>query len=148
MSGVMAEPFGLVLIESMACGTPVIAFSRGAVPEIIENNVTGFVVETVEQAVAAVERLPELDRTKIRKRFDARFSDTRMTDAYLKIYASLAVCPLVTSRHIQIRRDVKILLKWSAQRQVNTTPCKLQARKLLNGNGLYELAALLRKWVI
>jgi glycosyltransferase involved in cell wall biosynthesis len=83
------EPFGLVMIEAMACGTPVIAFPCGAVPEVIEDGVTGFIVENVEMAVRAVSHIDRLDRMRIRKRFEARFSVTRMTRDYLRIYQSL-----------------------------------------------------------
>ena len=84
------EPFGLVVIESMACGTPVIAFARGSVPEVVEDGVTGFIVQDVEQAVSAVRRLPELDRRQVRRRFEQRFSVTRMASDYLEIYRQLA----------------------------------------------------------
>jgi glycosyltransferase involved in cell wall biosynthesis len=83
------EPFGLVMIESMACGTPVIAFARGSVPEIVEDGVTGFIVHDIEQAVRAVGRLPELDRRQVRRRFEQRFSVARMASDYLEIYRQL-----------------------------------------------------------
>ena len=83
------EPFGLVMIEAMACGTPVIAWNNGSVPEIVEEGVTGFVVETEEEAVAAVERLHTLDRRAIRARFEARFSAQRMAERYIEIYHDL-----------------------------------------------------------
>jgi len=84
------EPFGLVMIESMACGTPVIGFACGSVPEIMEDGVTGFVVETVEEAAACVPRLNALSRPVIRARFEKRFSVEGMARAYLKIYEKLA----------------------------------------------------------
>jgi glycosyltransferase involved in cell wall biosynthesis len=84
------EPFGLVMIEAMACGTPVIAFNRGSVPEIIDDGVTGFVVEDVEGAIGAVDRLGQLSREKIRKQFEKRFTARRMAQDYLAIYRSLA----------------------------------------------------------
>jgi glycosyltransferase involved in cell wall biosynthesis len=84
------EPFGLVMIESMACGTPVIAFARGAVPEVMRDGVSGYVVSTVEGAVEAIRDLGRLDRTKVRRYFESRFSVTRMADAYQAIYARLA----------------------------------------------------------
>jgi len=83
------EPFGLVVIESMACGTPVIAFDCGAVPEIMEDGVTGFVVKTVEEAAAAVRQLDALSRPVIRARFEKRFSVEGMARAYVKIYQDL-----------------------------------------------------------
>jgi glycosyltransferase involved in cell wall biosynthesis len=83
------EPFGLVMIEAMACGTPVIALRRGSVAEVIEHGLTGFVIDTVEQAVAAVGRLGELDPMRIRARFQERFTARRMAKSYLRIYDAL-----------------------------------------------------------
>ncbi len=84
------EPFGLVMIEAMACGTPVIAFNRGSVPEIVEDGVTGFIVEDVESAIAAVSRLHTLDRGRVRRRFEERFTARRMARDYLDVYRTLA----------------------------------------------------------
>jgi glycosyltransferase involved in cell wall biosynthesis len=83
------EPFGLVMIEAMACGTPVVAFKAGSVPEIIDNGVNGVVVETIDQAVEAVLRLESLDRAKVRAAFEKRFTVERMALGYLDIYRSL-----------------------------------------------------------
>jgi glycosyltransferase involved in cell wall biosynthesis len=80
------EPFGLVLIEAMATGTPVIAFGCGSVPELIEDGVTGFIVDDIDSAVAAVPRATALDRRLIRRRFEERFTAERMARDYLKIY--------------------------------------------------------------
>ena len=85
------EPFGLVMIEAMACGTPVIAFNRGSVPEVIENGVSGFVVEDeISSDIAAVDRLGHLSRAKIRAHFEQRFTARRMAQDYLGVYRSLA----------------------------------------------------------
>ena len=83
------EPFGLVMIEAMACGTPVVAFDAGAVSEIVEPGLTGFIVEDEIAAAAAVERLPLLSRQKIRERFEQRFTARRMAQDYLEVYQSL-----------------------------------------------------------
>jgi len=83
------EPFGLVMIEAMACGTPVLAFRCGAVPEIVEEGITGIVVETVEEAVSAVPRLLALDRRIVRRRFEERFSSARMAHDYVHLYRNL-----------------------------------------------------------
>ncbi|WP_243403259.1 glycosyltransferase family 4 protein [Sphingobacterium haloxyli] len=83
------EPFGLVMIEAMACGTPVIAFNRGAVPEIMENNVTGFVVNSVAEAINAVSRLTYLSRVKIRRVFERRFTAAYMAESYVGAYHSV-----------------------------------------------------------
>ncbi|AEA59808.1 glycosyltransferase family 4 protein [Burkholderia gladioli] len=83
------EPFGLVMIEAMACGTPVIAFKRGSVPEVIDNGVSGFVVEDEISAVAAVKRLDTLPREKVRGAFESRFSSKVMAANYIKVYEEL-----------------------------------------------------------
>jgi glycosyltransferase involved in cell wall biosynthesis len=83
------EPFGLTMIEAMACGTPTIAFSCGSVPEILQDGVSGFIVNSEAAAVEAVKRIPELSRASCRAAFDARFTDTRMADEYAQIYEQL-----------------------------------------------------------
>ena len=84
------EPFGLVMIEAMACGTPVIAFNRGSAPEVIEDGLTGFIVEDVNGAIGAVDRLGHLSRERIRRRFEERFTARRMALDYLSVYRRLA----------------------------------------------------------
>jgi glycosyltransferase involved in cell wall biosynthesis len=83
------EPFGLVVIEAFACGTPVIAFRRGSVPELVEDGVTGFICDDVDEAVRAVHRLPELSRERCRAAFERRFTAERMARDYLDIYRRL-----------------------------------------------------------
>jgi glycosyltransferase involved in cell wall biosynthesis len=83
------EPFGLVMIEAMACGTPVIAFRRGAVPEVIDDGVSGFVVDNEEEALAAIARAKELDRRGVRAAFEERFTAARMAREYLAKYSQL-----------------------------------------------------------
>jgi glycosyltransferase involved in cell wall biosynthesis len=83
------EPFGLVMIEAMACGTPVIAYNRGSVPEVIDNGVSGFVVEDEVSAAAALKRLDTLDRAVVRKTFEERFSSRVMAANYIKVYEDL-----------------------------------------------------------
>jgi glycosyltransferase involved in cell wall biosynthesis len=83
------EPFGLVMIEAMACGTPVIAFRRGSVPEVIDEGVTGFVVDNEDEAIAAIKRVGELDRHAVRATFEKRFTTRRMAEDYLRHYESL-----------------------------------------------------------
>ncbi|BBE08701.1 group 1 glycosyl transferase [Mycoavidus cysteinexigens] len=83
------EPFGLVMIEAMACGTPVIAFKRGSVPEVIEHGVTGFVVNNETEAVTALNRLHTLSRDTVRKQFEERFTSQRMAEGYLAAYERL-----------------------------------------------------------
>ncbi len=84
------EPFGLVMIEALACGTPVIAFDHGSVREIVEHGVTGFVVDDLRDALSAAERVGELDRRKCRETFERRFSCDRMAADYLRVYEDLA----------------------------------------------------------
>jgi glycosyltransferase involved in cell wall biosynthesis len=83
------EPFGLVMIESMACGTPVIAFRRGSVPEVIDHGVTGYIVDDVNSAVHALGRLDELSREEIRAQFERRFTSDVMATNYVNAYQSL-----------------------------------------------------------
>jgi glycosyltransferase involved in cell wall biosynthesis len=80
------EPFGLVLIEALACGTPVLAYRRGSIPEIIEDSVTGFVCEGIDEMTAAIQRIPEIDRRRCRRTFEQRFSVERMAHDYLRVY--------------------------------------------------------------
>jgi glycosyltransferase involved in cell wall biosynthesis len=84
-----AEPFGLVMIEAMACGTPVIAYRKGSVPEVIQDGVSGFVVQDTDSAVAAVRRLHQIDRKACRAHFDKYFTDERMVRDYLDIYRNM-----------------------------------------------------------
>ena len=83
------EPFGLVMIEAMACGTPVVAFRNGSVPEVITEGETGFIIETIEEAVNAVKRIFALSRKRCREVFEEKFTAARMTANYLKIYEFL-----------------------------------------------------------
>ncbi|HSV21622.1 MAG TPA: glycosyltransferase family 4 protein [Xanthobacteraceae bacterium] len=84
------EPFGLVMIEAMACGTPVIAFNRGSVPEVVDDGLTGFIVEDEKGAIGAFDRLSQLSRKDIRKQFERRFTARRMAQEYLAVYRGLA----------------------------------------------------------
>ena len=83
------EPFGLVMIEAMACGTPVIAFRSGSVPEVIDDGITGFVVESEDQAIEALGRIGELDRGRVRAHFEKRFTSERMAKEYVRHYEAL-----------------------------------------------------------
>ena len=83
------EPFGLSVIEAMACGTPVIAYRRGSMPELIEHGVTGFLVDTFDEAVAAIGRIDQIDRRACRRSVEARFTLDRMADSYLALYRRL-----------------------------------------------------------
>jgi glycosyltransferase involved in cell wall biosynthesis len=83
------EPFGLVMIEAMACGTPVVGFHAGSVPEVVEDGLTGYVVKDETGAVAAVGRIGEISRERVRRRFEERFTARRMVQDYLEVYRSL-----------------------------------------------------------
>jgi len=83
------EPFGLVMIEALACGTPVIAYRRGSVPEVIRDGTTGFIVEELHEAVRSVERIGLISRKRCRQEFEERFSVSRMAKDYLRTYAQL-----------------------------------------------------------
>ena len=83
------EPFGLVMIEAMSCGTPVIAYDNGSVPEVIDDGVTGFIVNSQEEAGAAVRKIDTISRAGCRERFEKRFSSRVMAENYLNLYQSL-----------------------------------------------------------
>lgn len=83
------EPFGLVMIESMACGTPVIAFNNGSVPEVMEDGVTGYIVKDCASALKAVQNIDKIDRLQCRKTFEQRFTATRMAKDYVRIYKEI-----------------------------------------------------------
>ena len=83
------EPFGLSVVEALACGTPVIACNRGSMPELIDDSVTGFLVNNVDEAVSAISRIGEIDRAACRAAVAERFTVERMADRYLDLYRSL-----------------------------------------------------------
>src|SRR5476649_1311743 len=104
------------MIEAMACGTPVLAFRCGSVPEIVDEGITGAIVDTMEEAIAALPRVMALDRKKVRQRFEQRFSATRMAKDYVGVYRSLlessksvAAAKRGTHRHIGTGNDAIIL---------------------------------------
>lgn len=98
------EPFGMVMIESMACGTPVIAFGCGSVPEVIDDNESGFIVHNVKEAVQAVKKIDQMNRDKVREIFEKRFTASRMAKDYLQIYTSiLNDRKSARSRHLNLR---------------------------------------------
>jgi len=83
------EPFGLVMIEAMACGTPVIAYESGSVPEVLEDGITGFVVNELDEAAEAIGRIANLSRARCREVFEKRFTATRMADDYMEVYEQM-----------------------------------------------------------
>jgi glycosyltransferase involved in cell wall biosynthesis len=99
------EPFGLVMIEAMACGTPIIAWPGGSVFEVMEDGVTGFIVEGLDEAVQAVEKIPGFDRRLCRQTFEKRFTATRMASDYMNIYRQLS------GRFVETRPNPKDKLK-------------------------------------
>src|SRR5204863_4060274 len=111
------EPFGLVMVEAMACGTPVLAFRHGSVSEIIDEGVTGAVVDTMDEAVMMLPRVIALDRGAVRRRFEQRFSCARMATDYVAVYRSLLERPGISKRE--------------------TTVLRPRPEKKLNGHGLH-----------
>jgi glycosyltransferase involved in cell wall biosynthesis len=97
------EPFGLVFIEAMACGTPVITRPKGSAPELIENGVTGFIVDSVEEAVHAVKSVSRIDRKGCRRVFERRFTSMRMAQDYLEIYSNLTAEPILSGMETGMR---------------------------------------------
>jgi glycosyltransferase involved in cell wall biosynthesis len=104
------EPFGLVMIEAMACGTPVIAYPNGSVPEVIDEGITGFMVGSIEEAVAAIAETRRLDRAAIRRCFEYRFSAARMARDYVALYRKLSRAgrPSVTGTVARARSLIKV----------------------------------------
>jgi glycosyltransferase involved in cell wall biosynthesis len=96
------EPFGLVMIEAMACGTPVLAFRQGSAPEIIDQGVTGAVVDTMDEAVRMLPQVLALDRHAVRRRFEQRFSSARMATDYVALYRSLLKRPSISERETSV----------------------------------------------
>ena len=99
------EPFGLVMIEAMATGTPVIAWRKGSVPKVIDEGLTGFVVNSIEGAVRAVEQIGGLDRSAVRQQFEARFTASQMAFKYLAVYEEL-----VGSRRTKLVKRVPVAI--------------------------------------
>ena len=87
------EPFGLSVIEAMACGTPVIAYNRGSMPELVEHGVTGFLVDTFDEAIAAIGRIGEIDRAQCRHAVERRFTVERMAERYIDLYERILTSP-------------------------------------------------------
>jgi glycosyltransferase involved in cell wall biosynthesis len=83
------EPFGLVLIEALACGTPVLAYRRGSIPEILEDGITGFICDNLDEMVSALNRLPRIERQRCRQAFETRFTVTRMATNYVELYEKI-----------------------------------------------------------
>ena len=105
------EPFGLVMIEAMACGTPVLAFRQGSVSEIIDQGVTGAIVDTMDEAVRMLPRVIELDRHAVRRRFEQRFSSVLMAKDYVALYRSLLKRPSISERERTVQLPRPILAK-------------------------------------
>jgi glycosyltransferase involved in cell wall biosynthesis len=103
------EPFGLAMIESMACGTPVIAFNCGSVPEVIDHGKSGYIIKSMEEASKAVKNLNKLSREECRKTFESRFSSERMANDYLKIYQFLAVKKQGLDAEKSIKTEKKLM---------------------------------------
>jgi glycosyltransferase involved in cell wall biosynthesis len=106
------EPFGLAMIEAMACGTPVLALRRGSVEEVVEEGLTGCIVDSIEEATVALPKVVALDRWAVRRRFEERFNAARMASDYVRVYKSL----------LSREADVKLL---SRQEPVHTTAAEL-----------------------
>ncbi|MGQ0532012.1 MAG: glycosyltransferase family 4 protein [Caulobacteraceae bacterium] len=103
------EPFGLVMIEAMACGTPVVAFGRGSVPEVIDHGVTGYVVNDMDAAIDAALHVGDLDRRGVRRQFEARFTAERMALDYVEIYEQLAAGAAIRAVHRAQQSNIRPL---------------------------------------
>jgi glycosyltransferase involved in cell wall biosynthesis len=121
------EPFGLVMIEAMACGTPVIAYDDGSVPEVLEEGRTGFIVKNLEDATEAIRRIPSLSRARCRRVFEKRFTATRMASDYVDLYTRMIERPVTglarsgTNRHSPLSRPRRRYNATSRPKGENTT---------------------------
>jgi glycosyltransferase involved in cell wall biosynthesis len=105
------EPFGLVMIEAMACGTPVLAFRHGSVSEMVHQGVTGAVADTMDEAVRMLPRVTALDRRAVRRRFEQRFSSARMANDYVAVHRSLLKRPSLSEREPAVPMPRPVLEK-------------------------------------
>jgi len=123
------EPFGLVMIEAMACGTPVLAFRHGSVPEVIDEGVTGHVVGNVDEAILKMGSLLALDRGRVRRRFDERFSSARMAHDYVRVYQSQLRVGETTHRLAVLNAKVPelVLQQSRGQQSIASTEAKTPA---------------------
>jgi glycosyltransferase involved in cell wall biosynthesis len=110
------EPFGLAMIEAMACGTPVIGWNSGSVPEVVDHGETGFIVDSIDEAVAALQRIDTLDRQRVRATFERRFSAKTMAMNYLRLYAEPHRPGLRYEDHARDRREQRTALSDRAVR--------------------------------
>jgi glycosyltransferase involved in cell wall biosynthesis len=101
------EPFGLVMIDAMACGTPVIVFRRGSVAEVIDHGVTGFIVDDDEQAMQAIKHVPERDRQRVRSGFERRFISRRMAEDYVRHYQLLLEKSPISMGPLAVENDAR-----------------------------------------
>ena len=126
-----SEPFGLVMIEAMACGTPVIAWPHGSVPEVLEDGVTGAIVSSIDDAARAVERVGALDRARVRRRFEERFTAERMAAAYVQTYRGLL--DEASRRQALVLRDLDVapLPVLTADRAVNGRSSRVPVGRIL-----------------
>jgi glycosyltransferase involved in cell wall biosynthesis len=103
------EPFGIVMIEAMACGTPIIGYPFGSVPEVVKHGVSGYVVSDLQGAVEATKQLDKLDRKKVRKHFEQHFTASRMTQDYLRIYERMVAQRQVNHKKPPLKVDDGVL---------------------------------------
>jgi glycosyltransferase involved in cell wall biosynthesis len=116
------EPFGLMMIEAMACGTPVLAFRKGSVAEVVEDGITGYIVNSVDEAICKIGRLLSLDRSRVRRGFEERFTARRMVQNYIKIYEKLISTRACGTEDRAGRRWLLTAVRKSAANQTTFLP--------------------------
>jgi glycosyltransferase involved in cell wall biosynthesis len=126
------EPFGLVMIEAMACGTPIIAYDRGSVSEVLDHGRTGFIVNNLEEAVDAVQRVPTIERKQCRRAFEDRFSAARMAQDYVAIYQQLVDDkPMTAEKGYRVAKESRLSKPPIVQELYGKEPYGLEPKSLM-----------------
>jgi glycosyltransferase involved in cell wall biosynthesis len=129
------EPFGLVMIEAMAAGTPVIAWRAGSVPEVVDDGITGIIIESMEEAVRAVDRARVMSRERVRRQFERRFTAAQMAEAYLGIYEQLLAMSGIKVPALAFNRQDAIVRRIPKGRALSVVPTDATIGERSAGNG-------------
>ena len=129
------EPFGLVMIEAMAAGTPVIAWRAGSVPEVVDDGITGIIIESMDEAVRAVDRARVMSRERVRRQFETRFTAAQMAEAYVGIYEQLLAMGGIKVPALAFSRQDAIVRRTQKGRALSVVPTEATVGERPAGNG-------------